>query len=209
MSRYIDASCRKCRALNTKLFLKGSRCSSGKCAIERGKMGPGQHGIDQKFRKDSDYELHLKEKQRLRLAYGLAERQFRSYFALANSQKAIPTGGKLLELLERRLDNVVFRMGIQPGRKSARQMVCHGNVFVNGHRVDIPSYQVRMGDVVTLTDTGKSMISVQESVASKPATPQWLSFSPDKFEGTVLTIPTAEQIGIPINTRLVIEYYSK
>jgi small subunit ribosomal protein S4 len=172
-------------------------------------MGPGQHGVDQKFRKDSDYELHLKEKQRLRLAYGLAERQFRGYFSLANSQKAIPTGGKLLELLERRLDNVVFRMGIQPGRKSARQLVCHGNVFVNGHRVDIPSYQVRVGDTLTLTDTGKSMISVQESVASKPATPQWLSFSADKFEGTVLTIPTAEQIGVPINTRLVIEYYSK
>ena len=209
MSRDLDASCRKCRALNTKLFLKGARCSSNKCAIERGKLGPGQHGVDQKFRKDSDYELHLKEKQRLRLAYGLGERQFRSYFELANSQKAIPTGGKLLELLERRLDNVVYRMGIQPGRKSARQLVCHGNVLVNGHRVDIPSYQVKVGDVISLTDTGKSMIGVQESVASKPATPGWLSFNPDKLEGAVLAIPTAEQIGVPINTRLVIEYYSK
>jgi len=172
-------------------------------------MGPGQHGVDQKFRKDSDYELHLKEKQRLRLAYGLSEHQFHNYFDMANSQKAIPTGGKLLELLERRLDNVVFRMGVQSGRKSARQLVCHGNVFVNGHRVDIPSYLVRVGDIVSLTDTGKSMISVQESVASKPATPQWLSFNPDKLEGAVLAIPTAEQIGVPINTRLVIEFYSK
>lgn len=192
-----------------KLFLKGDRCNTPKCALERRENPPGEPS--KRFRrKPSSYSLHLREKQKVRRIYGIGERQFKSYFKRAE-RKAGVSSGNLLIFLERRLDNVVFRLGFTPSRSSARQLVRHGHFLVNGKKVDIPSYLIRPGDVIKLKDTSRSLVIVEESLGRSEAKsiPRWLSLDRGKFTGEVLTYPTREEITFPIEERMIVEFYSK
>ncbi len=209
MSGYRDAKCRLCRREGMKLFLKGDRCNTPKCALERRENPPGEPS--KRFRrKPSSYSLHLREKQKVRRIYGIGERQFKSYFKRAE-RKAGVSSGNLLIFLERRLDNVVFRLGFTPSRSSARQLVRHGHFLVNGKKVDIPSYLIRPGDVIKLKDTSRSLVIVEESLGRSEAKsiPRWLSLDRGKFTGEVLTYPTREEITFPIEERMIVEFYSK
>lgn len=200
--------CRLCRREGIKLFLKGDRCFTDKCAIERRTYSPGQHG--QTRRKLSEYGFQLREKQKVKRIYGLRERQFRRFFEEAERQKGI-TGINLLILLERRLDNIVCKVGFARSLKEARNLVRHGHVLVNGAKVTIPSYLVDAGDQVTLKDKAKSVRGIVESVegAERRGIPSWLKLTKEKFLGEVLSFPTREQITMPIDEHLIVELYSK
>ena len=206
MARYREAICRQCRREGEKLFLKGDRCFTEKCAVERRKYPPGQHG--QRRGKLSDYGIQLREKQKVRNSYSVLEKQFKKYFFIAESKKGV-TGEVLLQLLERRLDNVVFRMGFAANRRQGRQLVGHGFFIVNGIRVTIPSYIVRSGDVVTLSETGKKLSSVADSVAKAGhrGLPAWVQV--DGLNGKVIHLPTREEIAITANEQLIVELYSR
>jgi small subunit ribosomal protein S4 len=208
MARYNEASCRKCRREGMKLFLKGDRCYADKCAIERRAYAPGQHG--QRRRKTSEYGMQLREKQRAKLSYGVLERQFRKYFHMAEKMKGI-TGENLLILLERRLDNMVYRLGFARSRDQARQMVMHGHFKVNGRRVNVPSYLVRQGDAISVRDRSRKMNAIVEAMESvdRRGVPEWLMLEKDKFEGKIMAYPTREQLTLPINEQLIVELYSK
>ncbi len=208
MSRYTDEQCRICRRNGEKLFLKGSRCYSDKCSISRRNYAPGQHG--QKRPKLSEYGTQLREKQKTKSYYGVGERQFRKYFEMASSQKGI-TGDNLLQILESRLDNVVYRLGYGSSRAQARQLVNHGIFEVNGKTVDIPSYLVKAGDVIAVKenkkDTGAVKINVEVN-AARPV-PEWLEKNSETLSGKVIRLATREDIDIPVEEHLIVELYSK
>ena len=208
MARYTDPVCRLCRREGTKLYLKGDRCYSDKCAISKRPSAPGQHG--QSRRKPSEYALQLREKQKARRIYGVLESQFRNYFEKAESMKGI-TGENLLQLLERRLDNVVFRLGFASSRAQARQFVRHGHITVNGKRVNIPSYLVETGQTVAVAEKSASNMECFKALKDQGAKtiPAWLSVDYDKAEGIVSALPSREDIDIPIEEHLIVELYSK
>lgn len=210
MARYIGPVCRQCRREGTKLYLKGDRCYSDKCAFSKRGYAPGQHGQGQARKKVSEYGLQLREKQKTRRVYGILERQFRAYFEKAERQKGI-AGENLLILLERRLDNVIFRMGFGGSRTQARQLVRHGHFLVNGHRVDIPSYLVKPGDVIVVAEASKESPLIKEIAenAGHKTTAAWLEVSAQDMSGKVLRYPTREEIDTPIQEHLIVELYSR
>ncbi|MFA7501924.1 MAG: 30S ribosomal protein S4 [Anaerovoracaceae bacterium] len=206
MARYTGPSCRLCRREGQKLFLKGERCYSGKCALEKRNYAPGQHGQGRK--KVSNYGLQLREKQKTKRFYGLQETQFRNYFVKASSKRGI-TGETLLVMLETRLDNTVFRMGFASSRKEARQLVLHGHFTVNGKKVDIPSYSVKAGDVIKVKEKSTSSPKFKEIKEMTISTPAWISIDTEKLEGKVLSLPDRSMIDTPVEEQLIVELYSK
>ena len=206
MARYTDASCRQCRRESQKLFLKGDRCYSSKCAMERRSSPPGQHGLGRK--KISNYGLQLREKQKAKRFYGMLEKQFHNTFVKAEKRKGI-TGDNLLVMLETRLDNVVFRMGFASSRKEARQLVNHGHFTVDGRKVDIPSYEVAPGSVVAVKKRSQRSPKFEEIKDMQISAPPWISVDTAKLEGTVLSLPRREEIDTPIAEHLIVELYSK
>jgi small subunit ribosomal protein S4 len=208
MARYTGPVCRLCRREGAKLYLKGDRCYTGKCAIDRRGYAPGQHGQGRK--KVSEYGVQLREKQKTRRIYGILETQFRNYFEKAEKQKGI-TGENLLRLLERRLDNVVYRLGYAASRVEARQIVNHGHFTVNSKKVDIPSYLLRVGDVVEVREKSRENVRIKELAeqAARKTSPAWLEVSADQFTGTVIAIPSREEIDVPIEEHLIVELYSR
>ena len=208
MARYKDEQCRICRREGQKLFLKGSRCYSDKCSIARRNYAPGQNG--QKKGKISEYGTQLREKQKTKAFYGVGEKQFRKYFEMASNSRG-KTGEVLLQILESRLDNVVYRLGFASSRAQARMLVTHGAFEVNGHKVDIPSYLVKAGDVIAVReirkDNGAIKIAVEEN-GSRPV-PAWLEKDQEKLSGKVVTLATREDIDLPVEEHLIVELYSK
>jgi len=208
LARYRESVCRLCRREAIKLFLKGDRCYSDKCAFERREYAPGDHG--QGRHKTSDYGVQLREKQKLKRIYGLLEQQFRGYFHKADRQKGI-TGTNLLVYLERRLDNMVFRMGFATSRTEARQMVRHSHFTVNGNKVNIPSYLIKAGDVIQVREGSKKIVRIQEAMetVARRGVPSWLELEKDNFKGTVKILPIREDMTMPVQEQLVVELYSK
>ena len=208
MARYTDSVCRLCRREGLKLFLKGERCYTDKCAIERRNYPPGEHG--QGRSKFSEYAVQLREKQKVKRMYGLMERQFRRYFTLAERSRGV-TGESLLMLLEQRLDNMVYRMGFATSRAEARQLVRHGHFLVDGKKVDIPSYLVRPGQVVSVRERSRSVARILEAIeqAERRGVPDWLEVRREDFSVRVRALPTRADLTMPINEKLVVELYSK
>ncbi len=208
MARYSGADCRLCRREGIKLFLKGDRCYSDKCAIERRPYPPGMAG--KKRPRDSEYRIQLREKQKAKRIYGILEKQFRNYYKLASRTTGI-TGENLLRLLESRLDNVVYRLGFAASRDEARQNVRHGHFLVDGRRVDIPSYRVKPGQVVAVADKAKELTVVKAAIisSSKVEIPGWLEVDVEKLQGKVLALPSRDQIDAPVREQLIVELYSK
>ncbi len=208
MARYTGPQCRLCRRETEKLFLKGDRCFTEKCAVERRQYPPGQHG--QRRGKLSDYGVQLREKQKVRNSYGVLEKQFRKYFEKAESKKGV-TGEVLLQLLETRMDNVVYRMGFAPNRNSARQLVRHGHFLVNGKDVSIPSYHVRAGDMVEVSQPSRELDMIKDSIAraEQRGLPSWVEMDFQNFKGKVLQVPTREDIQLTAQEQLIVELYSK
>jgi small subunit ribosomal protein S4 len=208
VARYIGSKCRLCRREGTKLFLKGEKCYTAKCAIENRPFPPGQHG--QRRTRLSDYAGQLREKQKVRRIYGVLEGQFRSYYKEADRRKG-STGENLLQLLESRLDNVVFRMGFGVSRTEARQLVRHNGITVNGKKVNIPSYQIKAGDIVAVADKAKEQLRVKASVelSQQHGVAEWLDVDAKKFEGTFKSIPERSELSSDINEQLIVELYSK
>ncbi len=208
MARYTDSVCRLCRREGTKLFLKGTRCLTDKCAIDRRSYPPGQHG--QARPRISEYRMQLREKQKLKRIYGLMERQFRNYFIKAESKTGV-TGEILLQFLERRLDNVVYRMGFASSRKQARQLVGHKHLLVNGKSVDIPSFLVKEGDEVEVKIKSRTLPAVVSAIEVIEAIgiPAWIELDKASFKGKVKSLPTKEDISLPVNEQLVVELYSR
>lgn len=209
MAKYTGPDCKLCRREGNKLYLKGFRCNTDKCSYERRKYAPGEHGRG--FRKKiSDYGIHLREKQKARRIYGILERQFRNYFRLAEKKSGV-TGEILFQLLERRLDNVLYRMGYAPSRAAARQLISHGHITVNGRKVDIPSYLVKPGQEVQVSEKSRGINIIQESMeaATDVDRYEWIEVDKNNFKGTFLSVPSLQQIPIDIDERLIVEYYSK
>lgn len=209
MARNLDAKCRQCRREGEKLFLKGEKCFTDKCAIERRSYAPGQHGQKSGARL-SDYGKQLREKQKTRRIYGLLERQFRKTYAEASRSKGV-TGERLLQLLETRLDNIAYRMGFGASRSEARQVVRHNAILVNGKRVNIPSYQVRPGDVVEVAEKAKAHLRLKASAeaAGSRGVPEWLEVDAKGLKGTFKSMPTRTDMPSSVNESLIIELYSK
>ena len=209
MARYTGPVCRLCRREDMKLFLKGERCYTDKCGYERRSYPPGQHGQNRR-RKRSDYGEQLREKQKVKRIYGIAERQFRGYYRRAIRMKG-NSGGNLVQLLERRLDNVVYRMGFASDHAEARQLVRHGHFTVNGKKVNIPSYLVRAGDVVAVREKSRKVKRIEESLGAveRRGVPQWLELDKDKFSGRIKGMPSREDFTMPIREQLIVELYSK
>jgi small subunit ribosomal protein S4 len=207
MARYREAKCRLCRREGMKLFLKGARCFTDKCAIERRNYPPGQHGLNRG--KLTPYGVQLREKQKCKRIYGVLESQFRKYFQWAEREKGV-TGENLLRLLELRLDNVVHRLGFATSRRESRQMVAHGHFQVNGRKVSIPSLLVKVGDVVQLRPNSKQAVRIEDNLGGGRAqTPQWLDLDVEGKKGTVRSLPLREDIQIPVAEQLIVELYSK
>lgn len=208
MARYKDEQCRICRREGQKLFLKGSRCYSEKCSIARRNYGPGEHG--QKRNKLSEYGTQLREKQKTKMYYGVGEKQFRKYFKMASNKKGI-TGEELLTILESRLDNVVYRLGFGASRAQARQLVNHGQFAVNGQRVDIPSYLVKAGDVITVRENKKENGAIKANIEANSArpVPAWLELNNETLSGKVVRLASREDVDIPVEEHLIVELYSK
>jgi small subunit ribosomal protein S4 len=208
LARYKESVCRLCRREGLKLFLKGDRCYGEKCAFERRGYAPGDHG--QLRRKHSDYGVQLREKQKLKRMYGLLERQFRSYFEKADKQKGI-TGTNLLLFLERRLDNMVFRIGFANSRNEARQLVRHNHFLVDGKPINIPSYLVKVGSEIRVREKSRKVERIVEAmeIVARRGIPQWLELDKDNFRGMVKTLPSREELVMPVQEQLVVELYSK
>ncbi len=208
MAKYNDAKCRICRREGSKLFLKGDRCFTDKCAQDRRPYAPGQHGRARK--KLSDYALMLREKQKVRRTYGVLEKQFRGYFYSADMSKGV-TGENLLSTLERRLDNVIYRMGFANSRSQARQLVRHGIFTLNGHKVDIPSLQVKVGDEIVVKDKSRQIpvIADAQGAIARRGCPAWIEVDGASFKGVIKALPQRDDIQTPINESLIVELYSK
>ena len=209
MARYKGPSCRLCRRENLRLFLKGDRCYGGKCAFERRAYAPGQHG-QRRGGKPSDYRVQLREKQKVKRIYGVLEKQFRGYYYRADRQKGI-TGTNLLILLESRLDNVAYRMGFAASRNQARQMVRHGHFLVNDQKTNIPSYQVKPGDMVEVREKSRKVASILEAmeIVVRRGVPDWINIEKDKFRGVFEALPNRVGLTMPIQEQLIVELYSK
>ncbi|TYO93820.1 30S ribosomal protein S4 [Desulfallas thermosapovorans] len=208
MARYTGAQCKLCRREGQKLYLKGDRCYTGKCGIDRRSYAPGQHGQSRK--KISEYGLQLREKQKARRFYGILEKQFRNYYVKAARQPGV-TGENLLRLLERRLDNVVYRLGLAASRNEARQLVRHGHFVVNGRKTNIPSFLVRVGDEIVVREKSKESPRVKELIerAADNTPPAWLEYDAEQLKGRVVALPSREQIDAPVQETLIVELYSK
>ena len=206
MARYTDEQCRICRREGQKLFLKGSRCYTDKCSISRRNYAPGQHG--QKRAKLSEYGTQLREKQKTKSYYGVGEKQFRGYFEMASNKKGV-TGENLLQILESRLDNVVYRLGFGTSRAQARQFVNHGQFEVNGQKVDIPSYLVKAGDVITVRENKKDNVTIKANVENARPVPAWLELNNETLSGKVVRLASREDVDIAIEEHLIVELYSK
>ena len=209
MARYTGAVCRLCRREDMKLFLKGERCYTDKCGYERRSYPPGQHGQSRR-RKRSDYGEQLREKQKVKRIYGIAEKQFRGYYYKALRTKGV-SGHMLIQLLERRLDNVVYRMGFASDHAEARQLVRHGHFTINGKKVNIPSYLVRARDIVAVRESSQKMARINEALAAvdRRGVPQWIQMDKDNFRGAIAQLPSREDVTLPIREQLIIELYSK
>ena len=209
MARYIGPVCRLCRREGMKLFLKGERCYTEKCAIEKRNFAPGQHGKTRK-QKMAGYGVQLREKQKVKRIYGVLEDQFRRYFEVAERTRGI-TGETLLQLLERRLDNVVYRLGLATSRPQARQLVRHGHFLVNGRKVDVPSFSVKAGDVVAVIGRSQKHPTIEHAMEEVKGrgVPEWLSFDANTVTGRIVSMPTREQINLPVQEQLIVELYSK
>ena len=209
MARYTDSSCRLCRRENLKLFLKGDRCYSEKCAFERRGYAPGDHGQAHKKQR-SDYGVQLREKQKLKRLYGLLEKQFRGYFEKADQQKGI-TGTNLLIFLERRLDNMIFRMGLANSRVEARQLISHGHFLINSKPVNIPSYLLKAGDEVSVKEGSRKITRVLEAMetVARRGVPHWLELDKENFKASIKMLPVREDLTMPVQEQLVVELYSK
>ena len=208
MARYTDASCRLCRREGQKLFLKGARCYTDKCAIARRAYAPGQHG--QARKKQSEYGLQLREKQKAKRFYGVLENQFRTYYEEASRKKGI-TGENLLFILESRLDNIVYRSGLATSRAEARQFVTHEHFRVNGKKVNVPSYLVKVGDVISVAQNSKESARFDQilDVTNGRVVPSWLEFDAENLTGKVVALPTREEVDAPVQEHLIVELYSK
>ncbi len=206
MAKITCADCKKCRREGQKLFLKGERCTSKKCAMERRPVAPGQHGAARK--KNSEYAVQLREKQKAKRAYGLLEKQFRSYYDRATRIKGV-TGENMLMLLECRLDNVIYRMGIGSSRAQSRQIVNHGHITVNGRTVNIPSFIVKAGDEIAIKENKQDNAMFKELRGAKIVMPKWLEFNTETFVGKIIELPKREDIDLNINEQLIVELYSK
>ncbi len=209
MGRYTDSVCRLCRREGMKLYLKGEKCYTEKCPVHKRPKPPGMHGVSR--RKLSEFGVRLREKQKLRRIYGLHETQFKTYFQRAATSKGI-TGTRLLQLLEMRLDNVIYRLGLASSRKEARQMVAHGHVAVDGKRVSVPSYQIRPGQAVTAADPQDlhpRMKELAQAAAAGRRPPSWIEFDPARLAARVLALPAREEIDVPVQEQLIVEYYSR
>lgn len=207
MSRLLSPKCKQCRREGKKLFLKGDRCYGVKCAMVKRPYAPGQHGQDRKMRV-SEYCLQLREKQKVKKIYGVLEKQFRKYYDEADRMKG-NTGSLLVSLLERRLDNIVYRMGFAPSRNQARQLVNHGHFLVNGKKVDIPSYMIKVGDVVSIKDTKSACFQNLSENLKNASIPSWISIDEKKMEAKVNAIPSGSDVDLDVNVHLVVEYYAK
>lgn len=208
MARYRDPVCKLCRREGMKLFLKGDRCFSAKCAIEKRNYAPGMHG--QRRTKLSDYCTQLREKQKMRRIYGVLERQFRKYFRLAERQKGI-TGENLVRILEQRLDSVVHRLGLAASRAQARMLISHGHILVSGRKTDIPSYRVRPGETIEVRPGSRELVTIKAALegAKKRTLPSWLELDATSMKGIVRSTPTREEIAIPVEEQLIVALYSK
>ena len=208
MARYTGADCRLCRREGAKLFLKGDRCYTDKCAMERRAYAPGEAG--RKRVKENEYLLQLREKQKTKRIYGVLEKQFRAYYDIASRKQGV-TGENLLTILESRLDNVVYRLGFAKSRAEARQQVRHGHSHVNGRRVDIPSFRVRPGDLISVAPKAKEMLVIKSALISneRVQVPAWLEVDIEKLQGSVLSLPQRDQIDLDIREQLIVELYSK
>lgn len=208
MSRHTESVCKLCRREMTKLFLKGDRCYTDKCAIDRRAYPPGQHGQNQG--KSSNYALQLREKQKIRRLYGIQEKQFRNYFQEADRLKGV-TGSNLLVLLERRLDNITYRLGFANSRAQSRQLIRHGHILVNGKKIDIPSYSVENADVITLREKSREVQKVIQALdaVERRGVPAWLELNRTALTGVVKSIPTREDLAMPLQEQLVVEFYSR
>jgi len=208
MARYTDASCRLCRREGEKLFLKGERCYTNKCSVGKRQYAPGQHG--QQKKKLSEYGIQLREKQKARRFYGVLENQFRKYFEMATKRKGI-TGENLLQILESRLDNVIYRIGLATSRPEARQLVTHGHFTVNGKRVNIPSYLLKAGDVISVSEQFRQSPKLKSiiDIAGGKVVPKWLDFDANTLTAKIINLPSREDIDLPIKEHLIVELYSK
>ncbi len=206
MARCTGADCRECRREGCKLFLKGERCTTKKCAMERRPVAPGQHGVSRK--KVTEYGTQLREKQKVKKAYGILEKQFRRYYDEAERMKGV-TGENMLSLIERRLDNVVYRMGIGSSRKESRQIVNHCQITVNGRTVNIPSYQVKVGDVIAVKENKRELEMFKQLKDMKMVMPKWLEFNTETLTGKILALPARDDIDLSIKEHLIIELYSR
>ena len=209
MARNIGAACRRCRRENLKLYLKGDRCYSDKCSFERRAFGPGQHG-QARFKKLSDYAVQLREKQKVKSMYGMLEGQFRLTFAKSEMQKGV-TGENLLINLERRLDNTIFRIGFASSRNQARQLVRHKHILVNGKKVNVPSFLVSAGDVITIKEKSRANTLLNENLeaVARRGVPSWIELDKDNYKAVIKTLPNREEITMPIQEQLIVELYSK
>ena len=208
MARYTDNSCRICRRENQKLFLKGARCYSDKCALSRRAFGPGQHG--QKRKKLSEYGMQLREKQKTKSFYGILESQFKKYFLMATKRKGV-SGENLLQILESRFDNVIYRLGFANSRYQARMLVRHGHFEVNGQKVNIPSYLVKVGDIITLKESSKQSQIFKDNIAinAKKTMPSWLEADIENYTGKVVSLSSRDEVDLPVEEHLIVELYSK
>ena len=209
MARYTESVCRLCRREGTKLFLKGDRCYGAKCAVTKRHTPPGQHG-QARTRKQSEYGVQLREKQKCRRAYGVLESQFRKYFDMASNMRGV-TGENMLCLLERRLDNVAYRLGLGESRPMARQIVLHGHIRVNGQKVDIASYLIKVGDVITVREASRDIPvfkALREQGAGKPV-PKWLEMDAETLTGKVVSLPQRDDIDLTIEEHMIVEFYSR
>ena len=209
MARYRGPVCRLCRREGEKLFRKGDRCATEKCAYERRAYAPGEHGRDRRLRV-TNYGLQLREKQKARRIYGIMERQFRNYFYEAARMPGV-TGENLLQILETRLDNMVYRLGFAPSRPAARQLVKHGHFHVNGRKADVPSYRVRPGDVISVKEDSKNLVTIQGAVESRGlrGLPEWLESNTKALQGRLVQMPSRESIPTSVQENLIVELYSK
>ena len=206
MARYTKSVCRLCRREGEKLFLKGNRCYTEKCAFERRSYAPGQHG--QRRPRVTNFGIQLREKQKVKRMYGLMEKQFRNLFKKAERMKGV-TGHNFMILLERRLDSALYRAGFALSRKQARQIVSHGHVLVNGRRLDIPSYTVNTGDVLEVKEKSKEMVPVKEALEAGREIPEWMSVDKDKMKAEIVSLPTRESVTHPIQEQLIVEFFSR
>ncbi|MCD8233206.1 MAG: 30S ribosomal protein S4 [Cloacibacillus porcorum] len=208
MSRYTGSVCRLCRAEGAKLFLKGDRCYTEKCGLTKRNSKPGQHGT--RRGKMSEYGLRLREKQKLRRFYGINETQFSTIYKKATGMSG-QTGHNFLQLLERRLDNVVYRLGLGVSRSQARQLVCHGHFTVNGRKLDIPSALLKVGDVVAVAEGSRDVPTIKQNAeaSASRSIPAWLEFNPEAMSGSLVAVPVREQIDVPVNEQLVVEFYAR